>query len=126
MLRRVPPALRPWVGLARLSKVTWECSGSSNRRSSGVSAWCVAFGNEVPEAQAVTGHDLVECVDDPRSVYCAEHVFRWPRQPDLGQERGTAPGVTCDRSSVAEDEPKASEPHIFGHAGKQAAGLLIV
>jgi hypothetical protein len=53
-------------------------------------------------------------------------VFHRPRQPDLGQERGAAPGVTGDRSSVAEDEPKASEPHIFGHAGKQAAGLLIV
>jgi hypothetical protein len=80
----------------------------------------------VPEAQAVTGHDLVECVDDRRRVYCAEHVFHWPRQPDLGQERGAAPGVTGDRSSVAEDEPKASEPRSVGHAGEQAAGLLIV
>jgi hypothetical protein len=53
-------------------------------------------------------------------------VLHWPCQPDLGQERRAAPGITGDRSSVAEDEPKASEPRIFGHAGKQAAGLLIV
>jgi hypothetical protein len=80
----------------------------------------------VPEAPAVTSYDLVECIDDRRRVYCAEHVFHRPRQPDLGQERGAAPGVTGDRSSVAEDEPKASEPRIFGHAGQQTAGLLIV
>jgi hypothetical protein len=80
----------------------------------------------VPEALAVTGYDLVECVDDRRPVYCAEHVFHRPRQPNLGQERAAAPGVTGDGSSVAEDEPKASEPRIFGHAGQQEAGLLIV
>jgi hypothetical protein len=74
----------------------------------------------------VTGYDLVECVDDRRPVHCAEQVFRRPRQPDLGQERGAAPCVPGNRSSVAVDEPKASEPRILGHAGEQAAGLLIV
>ena len=78
------------------------------------------------EAPAVTGYDLVECVDDRRRVHCAEHLFHRPRQPDLGQERDAAPGITGDRSSVAEDEPKASEPRIFGHAGQKAAGFLIV
>jgi hypothetical protein len=80
----------------------------------------------MPEAPAVTGYDLVERVDDRRRVYCAEHVFHRPRQPDLGQECAAAPGITGDRSAVAEDEPKASEPRIIGHAGQKAAGLLIV
>jgi hypothetical protein len=79
----------------------------------------------VPEALPVTGYDLVECVDDRRRVHCAERVFHRPRQPDLGQERSAAPGITGDWSSVVKDEPKASEPRILGHAGKQAAGLLI-
>jgi hypothetical protein len=79
----------------------------------------------MPETAPVTRYDLVEGVDDRRCVECPERACDWLRQPDFAQERCAAPGVTGDRSSVADDEPKAPESLIFGHVGEQAACLVI-
>jgi hypothetical protein len=80
----------------------------------------------MPEAQAVTGHDLVQRIDERRRVECSERTSHRPRQPDFGQEHNAAPGVTCNRSPVTENEPPAFEPGIYGDACEQAACLLIV
>jgi hypothetical protein len=73
----------------------------------------------------VAGHDLVERVDDRRRVDCPERPSHRPRQADFGQERDAAPGVTGDRGSVADNEPPAFEPGVFGHACEETTGLLI-
>ena len=88
--------------------------------------WRFAVRNEVPEEPAVTGHDLVECIDERRRVECSERTSHRPRQPEFGHEHNAAAGVTCNRSPVRENEPPAFEPGIFGDAYEQAAGLLIV
>jgi hypothetical protein len=80
----------------------------------------------VPEAQAVTGHDLVQRIDECRRVECSERTSHRPRQPDFGQEHNAAPGVTRNRSPVTENEPPAVEPGILGDACEQVAGLLVV
>jgi hypothetical protein len=80
----------------------------------------------VPEALAVTGHDLVERIGEPRHLECSERTSHRPRQPEFGQEHNAAAGVTCNRSPVTENEPPAFEPGIFGDACEQAAGLLVV
>lgn len=91
-----------------------------------VAAWRVAVRNEVPEAQAVTGHDLVQRIEERRRVECSERSSHRPRQPDFGQEHNAAPSVTCNRSPVTENEPPAFEPGVFGDACEQTAGLLVV
>jgi hypothetical protein len=80
----------------------------------------------MPEAQAVTGHDLVQRIDERRRVECSERTSYRPRQPDFGQEHNAASGVTCNRSPVTENEPPAFEPGILGDACEQAPCLLIV
>ena len=70
-------------------------------------------------------YDLFERVDDRRRVDCPERSSHRPRQPDFGQERDAAPAVTGDRGSVADNEPPAFEPGVFGHACEQTTGLSI-
>jgi hypothetical protein len=91
-----------------------------------VTAWRVAFWNDVPEAFAVTGYDFVERVDERRRAEWLEHASDGLRQPDFGQEPNAASGVTGNRGPVTENEPPAFEPGAFGHTCEQAAGLLIV
>lgn len=90
-----------------------------------VKAWRVALWHEMPEVPAVAGHDLVERVDDRRRVDCPERPSHRPRQTDFGQEHDAASGVTGDRGPVADNEPPAFEPGVFGHACEQTTGLLI-
>ena len=56
---------------------------------------------------------------------CPERPSHRPRQTDFDQERDAAPGVTGDRGSVADNEPPAFEPGVFGHACEETTGLLI-
>jgi hypothetical protein len=79
----------------------------------------------LPEAPAVARYDLFERVDHRRRVDCPERSSHRPRQPDFGQERDAAPVVTGDRGSVADNEPPAFEPGVFGHACEQTTGLSI-
>jgi hypothetical protein len=59
-------------------------------------------------------------------VECSERTPQRPRQPNLGQECDAASCVAGDRSPVAENEPPAFEPGIFGYGCEQAVGLVVV
>jgi hypothetical protein len=71
------------------------------------------------------GDHLVERVDDRRGVECSEHASDRPREPDLGEQRYAASGVTGNRRPVAKDQPPALVPRLFGHVCEQAARLFI-
>jgi hypothetical protein len=73
----------------------------------------------------VAGHDLVERIEERRSVQHPEHASQAPGQPDLGEERDGAAGVAGNRRPVAEHEPPAFVPRFFGHSCEQAARLFV-
>jgi hypothetical protein len=73
----------------------------------------------------VTGHDLVERVDERRGVQRSEDASQWAGQPDLREERDAAAGVAGDRRSVARDEPPAFASRFLGYAREQTPGLVI-
>jgi hypothetical protein len=55
----------------------------------------------------------------------SEHSSDRPREPDLGEQRYAASGVTGNRRPVGENQPPALVPRVLGHACKQAASLFI-
>jgi hypothetical protein len=73
----------------------------------------------------VTGYEPIERVEERRGVQRPEHVSRGLGQPDLREERDAATGVAGNRCPVAEHEPPAFVPRLFGHTCEQAAGLFI-
>jgi hypothetical protein len=73
----------------------------------------------------LTGHDLVERVDERRDVQCSEHASQRPGKPDLGEERDTSSGVARNRCAVPEHEPPAVVPRFIVDGCEEAAGLSI-
>jgi hypothetical protein len=74
----------------------------------------------------VAGHDLVERVYERGGVERLERAAQGPGQPDLGEEGDASTGVALERRAVAEHEPPAFIPRLFGHGGQQAAGLIVI
>ena len=83
-------------------------------------------GDEASETCPIAGDELVESIDDDRSVKRSQHAPEGSCEPDLGEERHTSSRVAGHRNAVAEHKPPTLTARFLGHGGKEAVGFGIV
>jgi hypothetical protein len=83
-------------------------------------------GDEASETCPIAGDELVETIDDDRSVKRSQQASEGSSEPDLGEERHTSSRVAGHRNAVAEHKPPTLTARFLGHGGKEAVGFGIV
>ena len=73
----------------------------------------------------MTGDELVERVDGRHQVERSKGSYDGPGQPDLREERDTAPGIPGNQCPVAQDEPPTLVARFLGDVCKQTRGVHV-